>query len=139
MRSEAAAPPPLTENHELDRLLVLAVAVLDLEGVEAGVLPLGVGDGELGVVVGVLDVDLVAVGQDGFLVDPFHLGLGLADVVHRPLVAATHLDGDRLEVGAVDARLNCNGKEGAHAVLSKYTFGLYGGALLRTKSNLICS
>lgn len=35
---------PLTKNHKFDGLAVFSIAVLDLEGVETSVFPLGVGD-----------------------------------------------------------------------------------------------
>lgn len=58
-------------------------------------------------VIGVLNVDPVAIGQNGLLEDPFHLRFRFADVVDGPLVASTDLDGHRLEVLTNDARLDC--------------------------------
>ena len=103
---------PRTQHNQLHGLAVHAITVLNLECVQPSILPLGISDRELSVVVCVLNINAVSGGQNILLEDPFHIWVWLTNVVDSPLVAASYLDGDTLEVSAVNAGPHCQRKGG---------------------------
>ena len=101
--------PRPAEEHELDELLVFAVDVGGGDLVAGAVLARAAGHGELCVVLGVLNGDVVRRGDLGAHEGPHGVGAGLAGDVDVQLDSAAHFGGfDAVNVGPVDPGLHCN-------------------------------